>query len=216
MTMALFKLPNLMPKEDKFCVILEQLALQAGACAVHLKAFVEAPSEGSRNDSAIALSNARNEAKKLAADMTLQLCRTFVTPFDREDLQDIAADLYKIPKTIEKVKDRIAMHGIALDRGDFVRQINLIVEESEAMKDMVKELTHGKNTKQVQEKITLLYDLEQKGDEILSELLVTLFRDSTDPRDLILRKDIYDMLEKIIDRYRDAAGIALQMVLKHT
>lgn len=48
-------------------------------------------------------------------------------------------------------------------------------------------------------------------------MLVSLFEDdSSDIRNLILRKDIYDMLEKVLDRYRDAAGIALQIVFKHS
>lgn len=214
--MGLFKLPNLLPKEDKFCVILENLAHEASACAQHLQAFVSAQDTQSRDASAQALTEARARAKSLAADMTTELCRTFVTPFDREDLQDITADLYKIPKTIEKVKERLAMHDLALDRGDFNRQIDLIVKESEAMKEMVHDLTTRQSAQKVQDKVRVLYDLEHEGDAILGDLLVTLFRNTTDARDLILRKDIYDMLEKIIDRYRDAAGIALQMVLKHT
>ena len=55
-----------------------------------------------------------------------------------------------------------------------------------------------------------------KGDLMLGELLVSLFNEGHTVRDLILRKDIYDMLEKVIDRYRDAAGVALRIVLKHS
>ena len=44
----------------------------------------------------------------------------------------------------------------------------------------------------------------------------TIFTHENDMKELILRKDIYDMLEKVIDRYRDAAGVALQIVLKHS
>ena len=214
--MAIFKLPSLLPKENKFCGILEQLAVQASACAHHLKTFVESAGEAERAKAAQAISNSRGQAKALAAAMTEELCRTFVTPFDREDIQDIASDLYKIPKTIEKVKDRMAMHGLAHDKGDFLRQIDLIVQEAEAMESMVRDLVAGRNGQQVQERIAFLYDLEHKGDAILGELLVSLFKGGGNARDLILRKDIYDMLEKIIDRYRDAAGVALQMVLKHT
>ena len=54
--------------------------------------------------------------------------------------------------------------------------------------------------------VDLLRELESKGDVILSELLATLFRDENDMKELILRKDIYDMLEKVVDRYRDAAA----------
>ena len=69
---------------------------------------------------------------------------------------------------------------------------------------------------QMKEKVATLQDMELKGDAILGELLVTLFNEGHSTRDLILRKDIYDMLEKVLDRYRDAADVALQIVLKHS
>ncbi|MGB4057871.1 MAG: DUF47 family protein [Alphaproteobacteria bacterium] len=214
--MALFKFPNLLPKEGKFAVLMENLAIEASACAHHLKTFVESKTEAEKAAATQAIRDSRTKAKILATDMTKELCLTFVTPFDREDIQDISTNLYKIPKTIEKVKQRMSMHGVALDKGDFIRQIDLIVLEAKAMEDMVRDLTRGQNSQQVQDKASLFFDLEHKGDAILNELLVSLFKNSNDAGDLIIRKDIYDMLEKIIDRYRDAAGIALQMVLKHT
>ena len=210
------KMPRLMPREDRFLHLIEDLAKQASVCARHLKAFIEAKDPQSRNNASGAIEEARTRARTLATEMTQQLCKSFITPFDREDIQDFTADLYKIPKTIEKVKNRIALHDLSVEKGGFSRQVDLIVEEADAMDDMVRNLVTGKDSKKIQDKIALLYELEHKGDAILSELLTSLFNGSDDARDLILRKDIYDMLEKIIDRYRDAAGVALQIVLKHT
>ncbi len=51
---------------------------------------------------------------------------------------------------------------------------------------------------------------------MLGQLLKNLFKGDRDIRDLILRKDVYDMLEKVLDRYRDASAVALQIVLKHS
>jgi uncharacterized protein Yka (UPF0111/DUF47 family) len=143
------------------------------------------------------------------------LCRSYITPFDRDDIQDFAAALYKIPKIMEKVKERMDLHGLAGEGRDFLRQVDVIVEEASAMDDIVKNLIRKPDSRRVQDKVSVLYDLEHKGDSILGELLATLFDEHTEARDLILRKDIYDMLEKVIDRYRDAAGVALQIVLKH-
>ena len=58
--------------------------------------------------------------------------------------------------------------------------------------------------------------MEAHGDEVLGQLLKNLFKGDRDVRDLILRKDVYDMLEKVLDRYRDASAVALQIVLKHS
>lgn len=213
----MLKLPFLKPKDNKFCVLLEGLSTQARECAVHLKTFVESTDAEQQAKAAEAITTSRRKSKELTGQITAELCRTYITPFDREDIQDIAADLYKIPKTIEKIKERLATHRINSVRGDFSRQIDVIVQEAEAMEEMVRELTKaGHDDERIIAKANQLQELENKGDAILGELLVALFRDNTDARDLILRKDIYDMLEKVVDRYRDAAGVALQIVLKHS
>jgi len=203
---------KILPQEDRFCALMQQLAREASSCAHHLRDYVQNNNPG---QAAQALRGARNNAKNLTAEITVELCRSFVTPFDREDIQDFAGDLYKIPKTIEKVHERLELHGMTGMKGDFLRQIELIVEEAQAMEDMVGALISGKQKNKVQDKVRILYDLEARGDAVLGELLAGLFSENREPRELILRKDIYDMLEKVIDRYRDAAGVALQIVLKH-
>lgn len=213
----MFKLPFLKPRDNKFCVLLEGLSTQARECAVHLKTFVESVNATEQAQAAEAITASRRKSKELTGQITAELCRTYITPFDREDIQDIAADLYKIPKTIEKIKERLATHGLNSVKGDFSRQIDVIVQESEAMQEMVRELTKaGHDDERIIAKAHQLQELENKGDAILGELLVALFKNNTDARDLILRKDIYDMLEKVVDRYRDAASVALQIVLKHS
>ncbi len=208
---------RILPKEDKFFTLLNQLAVQARECAVHFKKYVEADSQQERDTAKRLVAESRLEAKKISSEITKQLCLTFIAPFDREDIQDFARSLYKITKTIKKICDRLDIYSMINEKGDFSSQTDLIVLEAEAMQDMVRELTSGHdNTKQIINRVNVLHDLEHKGDEVLNELLTSLFRDEEDPKKLILRKDFYDMLEKVIDRYRDAAAIALQIVLKHS
>lgn len=212
----MISLAKFLPREEKFYTYLEQLAALAHESARCLKIFIESAGTAEREKSAADLARCRAEAKTVSANVTRDLCTTFVTPFDREDIQNFSADLYKIVKTAEKIRERLSMHGLASERGDFSRQMDVIVQEAQAMKDMVHALVAGGKSREIQEKAAALHDLENKGDEILGELLQSLFREAREPRDFILRKDVYDMLEKIIDRYRDAAGVAIQIVLKHS
>lgn len=209
-------LSALMPKEDKFFRLLESLSHTALDSALHLKAFVEAQTNEDRHRESALISSAKDTAKKISNDVTRELCMTFITPFDREDIQDFAHTLYKIPKTIEKIKERLDLHSLSTRQGDLSRQVDLIVQEAHLMQDMVKELKSKKAGKKIIALVEQLQVLEAKGDKVLADLLVSLFRDTTEARDLILRKDVYDMLEKVIDRYRDAAAIALQITLKHS
>lgn len=210
------KFPSIFPKEEKFYKLLEQHSSHAAACAKQLKIFIDATDDETRAKAAAAIDAERAAAKALAAETTIELCRSFITPFDREDIQDLSDLLYKIPKIIEKVKERIVLHGISSSEGDFTRQVDLIVEEAAVMDAVVTALISGKGSAGVIRNVERLRNLEQKGDVVRNELMVELFKSDRDIRDVLLRRDIYDMLEKIVDRFRDAAGVILQIVLKHS
>lgn len=208
---------NLLPREDKFFNLMRALAEQAETGAVLLKKFTEATDGPARATIGAQIAACKAEAKRLSAQITKEVSLSFITPFDREDIQEFSAHLYKIPKTIDKIRERLDLHGLKSDAGEFTRQIDLIVAEAAAMNDIVEALTMRKgSTKTILERVAVLDGLEGNGDTVLGELLVKLFRDGGDARDLMLKKDIYDMLEKVLDRYRDAAGVALQIVLKHS
>ncbi len=206
----------MLPKEDKFFKLIDQLSLQAEASAVSLKTCVEGADQQTRAAAAKKAADSRAEAKRLSTEVTRQLCLTFITPFDREDIEAFSFILYKITKIIHKICDRLQYYDLSGDKKDFARQTDLIMKEAVAMHGLVDELTAGHNTARTTAKIDALYDLENQGDAVLNELLAGLYKSEHDTRGFILRKDIYDMLETVIDRYRDAAAIALQIVLKHS
>ena len=208
-------LSKLLPSEDKFYVLMRALSAEAQNGVLLLKQFMNAT--GAERDALgrkIAASKA--ESKRLIEKITREVSLSFITPFDREDIQEFSLHLYKIPKTIDKIRERLELHDIKSDSGDFARQVDLIVQEAAAMQDIVEALTRKGAAKTVIDKVEELHALESNGDEVLSHLLHKLFTDKTDARELILRKDIYDMLEKVLDRDRDASAVALQIVLKHS
>jgi hypothetical protein len=207
---------SLLPRQEKFYTYLTDLSAKANVCARHLKAYVEAPDAAARQKAGQELGRCRAQSKTIMGDMTGDLCRSFITPFDREDIQNFAQCLYRIPKTIEKVVQRMELHGLKGSKTDFIRQIDLIAGEAEVMEEMVNDLITKRDSRLVMQKVALLHELEQKGDDVLQELLVSLFADGRDVKDLILRKDIYALLEKVIDCYRDAAAVTLQIVLKYS
>ena len=204
-----------LPRKTRFNELMHNLSDAVCECPGHLKMYIDTTDANTRARAGKAIMAARLRSKDIAAQITQELCLSYITPFDRDDIQEFAGTLYKIPKLIEKVRERLDIHGISQSDGDFARQIDVIMAEAHAMRDITDHLVKKPDSRKVQDNVTVLYDLEYKGDAILGELLGKLFREEQEARELILRKDIYDMLEKIIDRYRDAAGVALQIVLKH-
>jgi uncharacterized protein Yka (UPF0111/DUF47 family) len=219
MRVPMFKeaVAKLLPREDKFYRLMGGLAEEARLCAIHLDTFVKSDDKSQRTTELTAINESRIRSKTLSSDITRELCSTFITPYDREDIQDFSHSLYKIIKTIKKIGDRLDMHGLVNGKSArFSRQTGLIVQEAEAMQDMVYELTKGHHNDRIVAKANVLHDLENEGDMVLNELFADLFRDENDIKQLILLKDLYNMLEKVIDRYRNAGAVALQIVLKHS
>ena len=208
-------LSNLLPREDKFYVLMRALSEQAHISTLLLKEFIGA-SGAARDEAGRKIAASKAEAKRLIEKVTRDVSLSFVTPFDREDIQEFSVHLYKIPKTIDKIRERFELHDISNEGGDFSRQVDLIVQEATEMQQIVEDLTKKGNEKAIIARVDVLHDLETRGDEALGELLKKLFHETKDARELILRKDIYDMLEKVLDRYRDASAVALQIVLKYS
>lgn len=211
------KLPRFLPRNDTFHELLGALAASSLEAARTLKVFVDGD-DTARARAAEAVLRHKEDSKRTLSRVTVELCRSYITPFDREDIQELSDQLYRATKTIEKVMERMRLHGLSSHREDFVQQTDLIVAEAEAMAATVRDLARlgsGDHADAVQARVETMHDLELTGDEVLGTLLVALFNEGHTTRDLILRKDIYDLLEKVIDRYRDAAAVALEIVLKH-
>lgn len=208
---------NFLPREEKFLKMLMDLEHDASRSARLLKTMVD-----ERHD-AIAIQKAseglrksKREAKKTLELITQEICRTLITPFDREDIQQFAVALYQIPKLIEKITVRLLTHDMHPFNGDFNKFVEIIERQAEAMSALLHEFSGKLNTRNVNAKAAILHELEDQGDVVLGQLIASSFHDIADVRELILRKDIYEMLEDVTDQYRDAANVALQIILKHS
>lgn len=204
------------PKEDKFFNLLGKLSTDVNQSAIFFKEFIDSKTPSEMQTALAKVQTVRSQSKLTSSQISEELCRSFITPFDREDIQEISNILYKIPKIIEKVTERITMHEMSIAGGDFSYQAELILQEATAMTTLLNALMTKKSSQAVLESVDLLKDLEQKGDKVRNELIVALFKSNLDIKEIILRRDIYDMLEKVVDRFRDVATVALQIVLKHS
>ena len=207
---------RIFPRDEKFFQLLERLTEEVCAASGHLSTLLTAPDETLRTQANANISTTKANAKTVSLDLTKELCTSFVTPLDREDIQSISDDLYKIPKTIEKIAERIQLHHLSGDQSDFAPQAELIVQEAAAVRALMHDLIGKGDRTKIPARAALLHELEHKGDEIRSKLIGDLFISERDVRDLLIRRDIYDLMEKVVDRFRDVASTAVQTVLKNS
>ncbi|MEM0951069.1 MAG: DUF47 family protein [Cyanobacteria bacterium P01_H01_bin.74] len=208
---------SLLPREEKFIKLLTSLEGYANESARLLKTIVdERNNERLVNTAAENIHHTRKASKKIIILITQEICRTLVTPFDREDIQEFATVLYQIPKRVDKAMARMLTHEIHPFENDFNQLVDIIDRQTEALDTVIQELKGTLSTKTIHTKVGVLDELEEEGDVALSNLIASSFMSIADTRELILRKDIYELLESITDLYRDAANIVLRIILKHS
>ncbi len=212
----MFSIQKFLGHDQKFFDLLEASAQQADASVHHLVALLGKLEHHDSPQSLEEFVASRRKDKQITQELTEQLSKTFITPLEREDIQALASALYKIPKTVEKIGERILISPADLQAQTFKRHLELLDQAAEAVLAMVKELRKGTDAATAREKNARLQTIEGDADKLELELLRELYHGDYEPKQIIFLRDIYELLEKVIDRCRDAGNIILQMVLKYS
>jgi uncharacterized protein Yka (UPF0111/DUF47 family) len=212
----MISLQRIFGHDEKFYDLLESSAQESKHSAELLATFVRnlkgVMSEQSLND----LQQNRRRHKRLNQQITELLCKNFITPLEREDIQALSTALYKIAKNIEKIAERLLICPLNIDKEKFSGQIALLGQAANIVSTMVYSLRKGAHGESIQDSHEQLQGIEGDADKHMNELLRELYNGSIDTREVILLKDIYELLEKVFDRCRDAGNVVFQIALKYS
>lgn len=212
----MFSIRRFLGHDEKFFDLLEASAEQADSSVHHLIDLLGNLERGDSPQDLAQFADSRREDKRITQELTEALSKTFITPLEREDIQALGAALYKIPKTVEKIGERIVICPQDLHGRSFRRQVELLDQAAEAVLAMVKQLRQGTDIRTAREMNDRLQTIEGDADKLELELLRDLFQGDYSPKHVIFLRDLYELLEKVIDRCRDAGNIILQVVLKYS
>jgi hypothetical protein len=161
-------------------------------------------------------SRSRRKDKEITSTIRNAVYTTFVTALEREDIEALCNALYRIPKTVEKFSERILLSPQLVRGVDFSGQIGLLDQATDCVLQMVKSLRKGVNLEEIKMLNDRLQQVEGEADKAMTKLYRDLFSGKSEPLQVILLKDLYELLEKIIDRCRDAGNVISQIVLKNS
>jgi len=203
-------------QDEKFFDLLEASAQQADSSVHHLVDLLGKLERGDSPQDLVAFAESRREDKRITQQLTEELSKTFITPLEREDIQALASALYRIPKTVEKIGERILICPEDLHGHSFRKQVELLDQAAETVLAMVKQLRKGTDIRTAREMNARLQSIEGDADKLELELLRDLYHGDYSAKHIIFLRDLYELLEKVIDRSRDAGNIILQVVLKYS
>jgi uncharacterized protein Yka (UPF0111/DUF47 family) len=209
----MFSLQRLMGKEDKFFDLLEASAQESRSSVQALIRFMKNPDELKTLDEFVM---SRRKEKRINDEISEALCKTFVTALEREDIEALSVALYKIPKTMEKIGERILLAPNLFKGIDLTRQVTMLEKATDTLVTMIQELRKNVNLEKIRTHNDQLQVLEGEGDKLILEELKNLYSRSHDGIKVVFLKDIFELIEKVFDRCRDAGNVINHIVLKNS
>ena len=209
----MFSIQKFFGRDDKFFDLLESSADEARASVDLLIKMLRSTDPAKQLDEFVLT---RRKEKRIAQQITEELCQTFVTPLEREDIEALSSALYKIPKTAEKFGERLLIGREHLHGVDFAPQVKLLEQSTETVVAMVRLLRAGVNLDKAKELNNRLHYFEGEADKLMLQLLRELYTGKPDAVCAIIQRDLYELLEKVIDRCRDVGNVVFQITLKHS
>jgi uncharacterized protein len=211
--MAMFSLQRLFGKEDKFFELLEASAEESRASVEALERFLKNPDQVRTLDEFIV---SRTKENRLYDEISQALFTSFVTALEREDIEALSLSLYRIPKTVKKIAERITICPHFLKGFDLVRQISMLEKATNTLVEMTKELRQGIHLERIRGHNDELQKIEGDADKLILELFKQLYSGGHDAVKVVFVKDLFEMIEKVFDRCRDAGNVINHIVLKNS
>ncbi|KAB2662982.1 MAG: DUF47 family protein [Verrucomicrobia bacterium] len=209
----MFNLQQILGKKDQFFDLLEASAREACTSVQALSKFLENSDQLKTLDEFIL---SRRKEKRIADEISDALCTTFVTALEREDIEALSVSLYKIPKTVEKIAERILLAPQLLKNVDITRQIVILDKSTQTLLTMLQSMRSGGNLENIRSHNERLQVLEGEADKLMLELLKDLYNSNSDSVQVVFLKDVFELLEKVADRCRDAGNVISHIVLKNS
>jgi uncharacterized protein Yka (UPF0111/DUF47 family) len=209
----MFSLQKLLGNEDKFFSLLEASAQEARTSVQALVKLSKSFDQPVILDEFV---HSRRKDKEITKEISNAVYTTFITAIEREDIEELSNALYKIPKTVEKFCERVLLTPQYVRGVDFSTQISLLERATDVVCDMVKTLRMGMDLERIKDLNDKLQYLEGEGDKQMLALYKDLYAGQPDPIQVMVLKDLYELLEKVIDRCRDVGNVLSHIVLKNS
>ena len=201
---------RLIPRDQQFYELFAQIAERLTASSKLLHEMFKNPGEMPRLVAAI--KELEHQADNLTHEVIERLDRTFVTPFDREDIHELASELDEVIDLVDGAARRADIYRIKEVPNGAVTLTEVLCRAAVCVETAVRGM---KTQKIVNQRTEELKVLEEEGDAIYHEAMGVLFDNSTDPIQVIKWKELYDKIEDALDHCEDVGNVLQSISLKN-
>jgi len=204
---------NLLPRDTVFYDLFEGMSRHVVRSAEDLRQLA-------RNFPDIAGSIQRIREEEHAADQLAhqaldRLDRTFITPFDREDIHDLVGEIDDIIDGVDALAKRFPLFHIKMMEPVFVKQTEVLVAAAVTLDDAVHRLRKSRKLSELSNALIEIHHQESLGDDNHHAAMSRLFEGDIEALEVIKWKELYDLVENAIDGCEDVGNTLERIVLKN-
>lgn len=205
---------NLKPKEDKFYKLFLEAAQNVNKGAVILRASLDSLSDKESNVNKI--EELEHNGDILVKVVVKELNEAFITPIDREDIYSLIKKMDDILDLINSTMHRFLMYDIKESTPEAKLLADMIVDCTKHILQLMNGLNSvGNKAKCIEETIVIIHKIENEADCLFRKTVSELFKNETNPIEIIKWKEIYQILENTIDNCEKIANTVEGVVIKN-
>jgi uncharacterized protein len=203
---------SFIPKEIKFFDLFDK---QASNIIMASNVFCEIIQKGIFDEVTVQrMKDIEHTCDEAAHDIIEKLNRTFITPFDREDIHALAYELDDVVDMLNTIISRLRLYKLNVIDKDLIEFSELIRESVNFLAKALNGLRNQKETKDIRNCCIEINRLENEGDQLRDKVLMKLFDNTKDPVFIIKWKEIYEESETVLDICEDVANVIESILVK--
>ncbi len=204
-----------MPKDRVFYSLFEQVADTVAKMGKLMPQVVHEPDFDKRAALISQLEDLEHVNDELTHKIFTELGRNFITPFDREDIHYLASALDDICDYTFASAKKINFYKVNPNDHGIQKMADLINQGCEAIRNAVLELRNMKNMRQITDALVKVNSIENQADDIFDLSIDRLFETEPDAKEVIKKREIYQVMEIVTDKCEDAANVIESIIIKY-
>ncbi|MFN8244254.1 MAG: DUF47 family protein [Ferruginibacter sp.] len=204
-----------LPKDRVFFQLFENVVDVLVKMGEKLKEVVNEPDADERSKLIKEIEEMEHENDDYTHQIFTELGKNFITPFDREDIHYLASALDDIADYIQASAKKINFYRVNPNDTGIHKMAEIIDQGCKAVYNAVKELRNMKNMRQITDALVMINSIENQGDDIFDMSIEKLFAEESDAKEVIKKREIYQVMEIVTDKCEDAANVIESIIVKY-
>jgi predicted phosphate transport protein (TIGR00153 family) len=207
-------LSSVSPRSDNYFTLFNELAAFTVQGAKILATMSSVQDPAAFNQLFVEMTKTEGAADEVTKNIFLSLHKTFITPFDRWEIKDLAKALDDMIDCMEDIPQRARLYGPGSFTPEMAALGQIALRATEKVQEAVSLLSDMRNAERILNMCQEIGVIESEADRVMRAGMERLFAEVSDARSLIRSKEIYELFEEAVDRCEDAANVIHGVVLE--